>query len=599
MPDYEKLGVFYLGRQYDAERKKRLDELVLYDSKDLLTHAVCVGMTGSGKTGLCIALIEEAAIDGIPAIVVDLKGDLTNLALTFPNLAARDLRPFVNEEEARAKGLDADGFAAQQAELWKNGLAEWDEGPERIARLKDAAEVTIYTPASRTGVPVSILSSFAAPGAAVLDDREAMRQRVSGAAAGLLALAGIEAGGVESREQILLATILDRAWRDGRDLDLAGIVQQIQQPSVTRVGVVDLDCFFPPKDRFAFAMRINNLLASPGFEAWLEGDPLDVGAMLHTASGKPRIAIVSIAHLNDTERMFFLSLLLNQVVSWMRTQSGTTSLRALLYLDEIFGFFPPVANPPTKQPLLTLLKQARAFGLGVVLATQNPVDIDYKGLSNAGTWFVGRLQTERDKRRLLDGLEGAAGEAGSKFDRAAADRSISGLGKRIFLLHNVHADSPEIFETRWTLCYLRGPLNREQMRLLARPESPAAPPKTAVVASAAGENRAERPVLPPEIPQQFLPVRQARTGAAELVYKPMLYASAQVRFVNAKPAVDAGREVVYLVAVTDAAVAVDWTQGARLELVPGDLEQEPGEEARFGDLAPGVAKPKNYAAWGK
>ncbi len=597
MVDYEKLGVFYLGKKYDAERRMRLDAPILYDSGDLLTHAVCVGMTGSGKTGLCIALIEEAAIDGIPSLVVDLKGDLTNLALTFPDLAPEALRPFVNQEEAREKGLDAGSFAAQQAGFWKNGLAEWDQTPERIRRLRDAAEITIYTPASSAGVPVSILGSFAAPCEDVLADREAMRQRVTGAAASLLALAGMEGGGADSREQILLATILDRAWRDGRDLDLAGIVRQIQQPPVTRVGVVDLDSFFPPKDRITFSMRINNLLASPGFEAWLEGEPMDVGAMLHTASGKPRIAIVSIAHLNDTERMFFLSLLLNQVVSWMRTQSGTTSLRALLYLDEIFGFFPPVANPPTKPPLLTLLKQARAFGLGVVLATQNPVDIDYKGLANAGTWFIGRLQTERDKARLLDGLEGAAGVSGTGFDRQAADRAISSLGKRIFLLHDVHANGPELFETRWTLSYLRGPLNREQLRLLARPAAAGSPKVKQVVPrpTVADAGSAAPPVLAPEIRQRFLPLRVACDGT-ELVYKPMIYGSARIRFASQKPPLDANRVVGLLAPVTDAAVAVDWNQAERQELTPADLENE-AHDGRFEEPGPAASKAKNYATW--
>ncbi|MCC7497439.1 MAG: hypothetical protein IT160_07670 [Bryobacterales bacterium] len=598
MVDYEKLGVFYLGRKYDAERRARLDEPILYDSRDLLTHAVCVGMTGSGKTGLCIGLIEEAAIDGIPSLVVDLKGDLTNLALTFPNLTAADLRPFVNVEEAAVKGLDAGSYAAQQADLWRHGLAEWDQTPERIGRLKESAEVVIYTPASSVGTPVSILGSFAAPTEDILDDREAMRQRVTGAAASLLALAGIESGDTESREQILLATLLDRAWREGKDAGLADIIRQIQQPPVTRVGVLDLDTFFPPKDRTAFALRINNLLASPGFEAWLEGEPLDVDAMLHAPSGKPRIAIVSVAHLNDTERMFFLSLLLNQVVGWMRTQSGTTSLRALLYLDEIFGFFPPVSNPPTKQALLTLLKQARAFGLGVVLATQNPVDIDYKGLSNAGTWFVGRLQTEQDKRRLLDGLEGAAGQTGAVFDRAAADRAISSLGKRIFLLHDIHSAGPQLFETRWTLSYLRGPLSREQLRLVARPVSAAAnasaaPPRMAPVIAASDQP----PVLAPGITQRFLPVRSAPAGV-EVVYKPMIYGSARVRFANLKPPVEAGRAVAVVTAVAGDAVALDWNQSQGVELTPGELENE-ARGGHFEDPPAAALKQRNYAGWQK
>ncbi|HWP76930.1 MAG TPA: DUF87 domain-containing protein, partial [Methylomirabilota bacterium] len=458
--DFEKLGVFYLGRPYDPQQKKAQDGVLLYDSKDLVTHAVCVGMTGSGKTGLCLALIEEAAIDGIPAILIDPKGDLANLLLTFPALRPEDFRPWINEDDARRKNLSADDYARQQAEQWQKGLAAWGEDGARIQRLRDAADFAIYTPGSNAGIPLSILKSFAAPPSAIREDEELLRERIGTTATSLLGLLGIDADPIKSREHILIATILDAAWRQGRELDLAGLIQQIQTPPVKRVGVLDLDAFFPSKDRFALAMSLNNLLAAPGFGAWMEGEPLDVDALLHTPEGKPRVSIVSIAHLSDAERMFFVSLLLNQVVGWMRTQSGTTSLRALLYMDEIFGFFPPVANPPSKTPLLTLLKQARAFGVGVVLATQNPVDLDYKGLSNTGTWLIGRLQTERDKARVLDGLEGAAGTAGQGFDRAGLERILSGLSTRVFLMNNVHEDHPVVFESRWVMSYLRGPLTR-------------------------------------------------------------------------------------------------------------------------------------------
>lgn len=454
--DFEKLGVFYLGRLYDSQQKKSQDGLLLYDSKDLVTHAVCVGMTGSGKTGLCLALIEEAAIDGIPAILIDPKGDLANLLLTFPALKPEDFRPWVNEDDARRKNLSPDDYARQQAEQWQKGLAAWGEDGGRIQRLRDAADFAVYTPGSNAGIPLSILKSFAAPPPAIREDDELLRERIGTTTTSLLGLLGIDADPIKSREHILIATILDTAWRQGQELDLAGLIQQIQTPPVKRVGVLDLDAFFPSKDRFALAMALNNLLAAPGFGAWMEGEPLDVDRLLHTPEGKPRVAIVSIAHLNDAERMFFVSLLLNQVVGWMRTQSGTTSLRALVYMDEIFGFFPPVANPPSKTPLLTLLKQARAFGVGVVLATQNPVDLDYKGLSNTGTWFIGRLQTDRDKVRVLDGLEGAAGSAGKGFDRQGLERTLAGLSSRIFLLNNVHEDHPVVFESRWVMSYLRG-----------------------------------------------------------------------------------------------------------------------------------------------
>jgi hypothetical protein len=501
--DFEKLGVFYLGRPWDPEARKAKPGLVLYDSKDLVTHAVCVGMTGSGKTGLCLALLEEAALDGIPALVIDPKGDLANLMLTFPDLRPEDFLPWIDEDDARRKGLEPADYARQQAERWTTGLAEWGQDGARIRRLREAVDIAIYTPGSEAGIPVSMLGSFAAPPPAIRADGELLRERVGGTATSLLALLGTDADPVKSREHILISTILDAAWREGRDLDLAGLIQAIQAPPVSRVGVLDLESFYPSKDRFALALSLNNLLASPEFAAWTKGEALDVGRMLRTPEGKPRIAICSIAHLGDAERMFFVSLALNQMLAWTRAQSGTTSLRAILYMDEIFGYFPPVANPPSKLPLLTLLKQARAFGVGVVLATQNPVDLDYKGLANAGTWFVGRLQTERDKARVLEGLEGAAADAGARFDKSRMDEILAGLGNRIFLMNNVHDDGPEVFETRWAMSYLRGPLTRAQIKTLmsgraspSPPEVAAPPPRVSAPEAAAPAQAAGRPVLP-------------------------------------------------------------------------------------------------------
>ncbi|HJW83943.1 MAG TPA: DUF87 domain-containing protein, partial [Anaerolineae bacterium] len=518
MQDFEKLGAFYLGRAYDLQAKQAQDELILYDSKDLVTHAVCVGMTGSGKTGLCIALLEEAAIDGIPAIIIDPKGDLPNLLLSFPQLRGEDFAPWINVEDAAKKGLSPQDYANQQAEMWKKGLADWGQSGERIQRLHDAAEVVIYTPGSTAGLPVSILKSFAAPDAAVLEDGELLRERIGTTVTSLLGLLGIEADPIQSREHILLSTIIDWAWKHGQDLDLAALIQHIQSPPVSKIGVLDLESFYPSKDRFGLVMALNNMLAAPGFSAWMEGEALDIAQMLHTPGGKPKLSIFSIAHLNDAERMFFVSLLLNQVLGWMRAQSGTTSLRAILYMDEIFGYFPPVANPPSKTPLLTLLKQARAFGLGVVLATQNPVDLDYKGLSNAGTWFLGRLQTDRDKARVLDGLEGAAAGAGSGFDRQRMEQILAGLGSRIFLMNNTHEDAPVVFQTRWAMSYLRGPLTRNQIKVLMDPVKSSAPSaaapaatRTAAAAMAAPVTAAraggQRPSLAPDIQQFFIPAR--------------------------------------------------------------------------------------------
>jgi hypothetical protein len=485
---YEKLGQFYLGREYDLDKKgSAVGNLVLYDSKDLVTHAIVVGMTGSGKTGLCIDLIEEAAIDGVPTIAIDPKGDLTNLLLTFPDLRPEDFRPWINEEDAARKGVTPDEYAKQQAELWRKGLESWGQSGERIRRLRDAADFAIYTPGSTAGIPVSILRSFAAPSAQLREDTELFRERVSTTATSLLALVGIAADPIKSREHILISTLLSTAWAEGKELDLAALVGSIQKPPMARIGALDLEKFYPEKDRGELAMRINGLLASPGFGGWLEGEALDVGALYRTPAGKPRVSIFSIAHLSDAERMFFVALLLNEVLGWVRTQSGTTSLRAILYMDEIFGFFPPVAEPPAKRPLLTLLKQARAFGLGVVLATQNPVDLDYKGLANTGTWLLGRLQTDRDKQRVLEGLEGAAAAQSASFDRKSMEELLAGLANRVFLMNNVHEDGPVVLESRWAMSYLRGPLTREQIKVLMKGRQP-----QAAAAPAAQTDRAAR-----------------------------------------------------------------------------------------------------------
>ena len=597
--DFEKLGVFYLGRS------KTNNDLLLYDSKDLVTHAVCVGMTGSGKTGLCITLLEEAAIDGIPAIIIDPKGDLPNLLLTFPNLAPQDFEPWVNEGDAQKQNLSTAEYAAQQAKLWKEGLAAWGQDGPRIERLRNAADFSVYTPGSNAGMPVSILKSFVAPPEAIRQDNELLAERVNTTVTSLLALIGVEADPIRSREHILLSNILNQEWTAGRDLDIAALIQKVQSPSIAKIGVMDLDSFFPPDDRFELAMSLNHLLASPSFASWMEGEPLDVQTLLYTQTGKPRVAIFSIAHLADAERMFFVSLLLNQVLGWMRTQSGTTSLRAILYMDEIFGYFPPVANPPSKLPLLTLLKQARAFGLGVVLATQNPVDLDYKGLANAGTWFIGRLQTERDKARMLEGLEGIAAGTGRKFDRAEMEQLLAGLTNRVFLMNNVHDDAPELFETRWAMSYLRGPLTRSQIKTLMEPlkttatPAPVQPaPVVATASSVAAPSQNEKPLLPPEISQYYIPVRSSAGANETLSYRPMLLGAAEIHYSNSKT-VQVTEQLTLLAPIEDGPVSLDWGQATKVELPLEDLEPEPEGEAQFAGVPAQAAKVKSYATWRK
>lgn len=613
--DYEKLGVFYLGRVHDLEAGKTTGEPLLYDSRDLVTHAVCVGMTGSGKTGLCIDLLEEAVLDGIPAIAIDPKGDLGNLLLAFPDLSPADFRPWIDEEEARRNGLSPDDHAAAQAELWREGLADWDQDGERIRRFREAADFAIYTPGSTAGRPLSILRSLAAPPEALREDAELLADRVGSTVTGLLGLLGLEADPLQSREHILISTLLRESWRGGRDLDLARLIRAIQEPPVERVGVMDVEAFFPSKERHQLSLRINNLLASPGFATWLVGEPLDPGRLLFTEAGKPRVSIVSIAHLSDAERMFIVTLLLNEVVGWMRTQPGTPSLRALVYMDEIFGFFPPVAEPPSKRPLLTLLKQARAHGLGVVLATQNPVDLDYKGLANTGTWFLGRLQTERDKERVLAGLEGAAAGSGAAFDRTRLGEVLAGLGKRIFLMHDVHESGPVIFETRWAMSYLRGPLTRAEIRRLT-PDAAAAttgdaPDRGAAASSgpiaaertappprdASAEPPVGRPLVPPGIEELFVPASTGPPAEHGLHYEPYLLALGSYRIDDRRWAEAPSREIIVAAPLTTEAIPVRWDAARVLEVQAGELAEGPAGEATFGALPAGAVEPKSYTAW--
>jgi hypothetical protein len=600
MTAYEKLGVFYLGKAFDPGVGRLREDMLLYDSKDLTTHAVIIGMTGSGKTGLALGLLEEALIDGIPVLAIDPKGDLPNLLLTFPGLSAEDFLPWVDDREALAAGLSREQFAARQAELWQRGLADWGQAPERILRLRAAAEFAVYTPGSRSGRPVNALGSFAPPAAGIAGDPDLLRERVQSTATALLSLSGIDADPLTSREHILIANLLSAAWSQGRGLDLPALVRSIQEPPFTRVGVMDLESFFPSKERFQLAMRFNNLLAAPGFEAWLEGEPLDIGRLLFTATGKPRASIFTISHLGDTERMFFVSRLLNDVLAWVRTQPGTSSLRAILYMDEIFGYFPPVSNPPSKQPLLTLLKQARAFGLGVVLSTQNPVDLDYKGLANTGTWFIGRLQTEGDKDRVMAGLEGAAG--GRPFDRGRMERILAGLGKRVFLLNNVHEDEPAIFQTRWTLSYLRGPMTREDIKRLTAASQPAGASETAPQEPAAqpppagAAGAAEPPLLPPGILAYYLPAADEAPG---IEYFPAVAASLTIHYTSARQRIDLSRRMGVAAPLNEGPVPLNWDQALTLALQPAELGSQPAAGAQFAELPAQAKQPRAYDAWRK
>jgi len=639
---------FYLGGLVDAKTAEPTSDPVLYDPADLTTHAVVTGMTGSGKTGLCVSLLEEAALQNIPAIIIDPKGDLTNLLLHFPDLLPQDFQPWIDPEMERRTGKSMDIIADEAAKSWSAGLKEWGIGKERLLALQNAVKFAIYTPGSDAGIPVSVLSSLAAPDLDWDTNREVLRERISSTVTALLGLVGMnDIDPIRSREHILLSNIFEFHWSAGDNLDLTELILQTQTPPFANLGAFSVDTFFPPKDRMELAMVLNNILAAPAFETWREGEALDVQDLLFTPEGKPRHSIFYLAHLSDSERMFFVTLLLSAVETWMRTQKGSSSLRALVYMDEIYGYLPPTAVPPSKGPLLRMLKQARAFGVGLLLATQNPVDIDYKALSNTGTWIIGKLQTERDKNRLLDGLESATGG----IPRAEMDKLISSLGKRVFVLHNVHAKMPVLIQTRWAMNFLAGPMTRAQIPALnqlvdaqstlratpapvtASRTREASTPQPSVeafqpinvqssvtsdqssvssqpanvqpatnrqsqIVNPKSDGSLTKPTLPAGIREYFLPQNYSLPEAFQsakksmpsqamiqgIVYRPSLLAAAQVRLLDRKYGVDSEITKAALVDSLDRRGIVRWDEFPYAGPSLDKAETSPAAGARFGTI---------------
>ena len=445
----------FLGKLYN-NKNELTEEKLFYEPSDLNTHCVITGMTGSGKTGLGILMLEEIALKKIPAIIIDPKGDLTNLLLHFPNMKGEDIAPWLDPEAPVREGKDLYEYADEKAEKWVKGQESWGFGPEDIAKLSDV-DYTIFTPGSSLGNPINIMASFAAPESDIVLNEEATREEISTSVTALLGLIGYaNVDPLKSKEHILLSNIIEFYWTMGKSVTLVDLINAVNDPPFETLGALSVDMIYPKKERFALALQINNFLASPTFKAWNEGPGLDIGSLIRNADDKPRFNIFYLQHLSDQEKMFFVTMLYSQIESWMRNQTGTGNLRLAVYFDEMAGYVPPTANPSSKPVIMRMMKQARAYGVGLILATQNPVDIDYKGLSNAGTWFVGRLQTEQDKNRLLDGLTTTDGN----INRTDADKLISDLKKRSFLYMNVHEPGLKVMTTRWTMNYLSGPLTK-------------------------------------------------------------------------------------------------------------------------------------------
>jgi len=550
---YEKLGLFYLGKDVDRETMEVTEALTLLKNKNFTTHAAIIGMTGSGKTGLGVGIIEEAAIDNIPSIVIDPKGDMGDLCLTDPAFSAEHFKPWV-KDEAVAKGEEPDAYARKIAATWKEGLESWGQESSRVEKFA-RVEKTIYTPGSSAGVSINIMASMEVPPAEVMDDSDTLASLLKSTVSSLLSLIGIEADPIDSKEYILLAQIISDNWMAGKRTTIEELIGNIINPPFKKVGVLPLDSYYPQKERFKFATRFNAVIASPSFSSWLQGEDLDIQRLLYDEEGKAKIAIFSIAHLNDDERMFFVTLLLNRYIAWMRHQSGTSSLKTLLYMDEIFGFFPPTKNPPSKEPMLLLLKQARAYGVGIVLSTQNPVDLDYKGLSNIGTWFIGRLQTTQDIDRVIDGL---GGKTGSSFDKSDIRKLLANLKKRTFFLKSAHLDEIRLFTTRWVMSYLKGPLKKREISELMRGQkeqwkAEAGQPDTVVRKQGGDESYEQYNTLDSSIPQYY----EVDVSGIHR-YLPTLGAKIRVGFYSQSRGIDESEESALMLLLDPSDNVLDW-----------------------------------------
>jgi hypothetical protein len=578
---YEKLGLFYLGKEIDKETLETTEALTLLKNKNFTTHAAIIGMTGSGKTGLGIGLIEEAAIDNIPSIVIDPKGDMGDLCLTDPDFSAERFEPWVRDE-ALSKGEDPGEYAKKTASMWKDGIESWGQSAERVARFA-SVQKRIYTPGSSAGLPINILSSLETPPPEIMEESDTFASFLKSTTVSLLSLIGEDTDTLDSPEYILLAQILTKSWLAGEDMSIEKIIGQIINPTFKKIGVLPLEDFFPQDKRFKLATRFNALLASPSFALWMQGENLDIQKLLYDENGKAKVSIFSIAHLSDEERMFFVTLLLNRYIAWMRRQSGTSRLKTILYMDEIYGFFPPTKNPPSKEPMLLLLKQARAFGIGVVLSTQNPVDLDYKGLSNIGTWFIGRLQTNQDIERVIDGL---GGQIGSSFEKSEIKTLLANLKKRTFFLKSAHLEDIRLFGTRWVLSYLKGPLKKGDISSLMAPfrekRDESMPP---IRKATAGRKTYQH--IDTSIPQYFEPDPSGHND-----FFSTLGAKVTVRFFNQRRGIDEESTRILSLPVEEQMQRIDWEEAQEDDTDFENFPHVSPKEAHFTPLPQVVLEDK-------
>ncbi len=433
---------------------------LLLPAKHLVTHAAVLGMTGSGKTGLVTVLVEEALRAGIPTLVIDIKGDLPNLLLTFPSSRPEAFRPWLERD---GEELSEERLGALLEER-RAALARASLTNEHIEDFVNETALRVVTPGSSAGEPLHVLSSLERRSSRWDTDPESAQSALSAAVSLVLRLLGRDPDPAKSKEHVLLSVLAERRLRLGEQADIGSLMTDLMNPPLSTIGALPINSFMKRSERQELVGALNSLLASPTFSSWREGASLDVGEWLTTKNGRTPGVVLSVAHLDDEERALVLGVVLEEVLSWVRGLRGSSELKALVVFDEVYGFLPPhPANPPTKRPLVALMKQARAFGVGVVVATQNPMDLDYRALSNAGLWCIGRLQTDADRARVTEGL---ASSVGAGTDAKELNRSLSRLAPRWFVMRNAHV--PEagsvLLNPRHTMSLMRGPLTRAELR---------------------------------------------------------------------------------------------------------------------------------------
>ena len=432
-------------------------------ARHLVTHAVVVGMTGSGKTGLITVLVEEALGAGVPAIVIDVKGDLPNLLLTFPSFDPGLLQPWV-EAAGEADSAVSLELAMTRSEERQKNLAAAGIGAAELGRFCDTTSIRVITPGATAGESLHVLSALERRSSRWDTDPESARNALSAAVSLVLRLLGRDPDPAKSREHVLLSVLAERRLAAGHNADIGSLMQDLTNPPLSQIGALPLNSFLKKRERGNLAAALNNLLASPTFCSWRKGTSLDIADWVAPKNSKTPAVIVSVAHLDEEERVLVLGVLLEEILSWVRGLPGSERLKALIVFDEVYGFLPPhPANPPTKRPIVALMKQARAFGVGVVVATQNPMDLDYRALSNAGVWCIGRLQTDADRARVLDGLAGA--RQNNPKDADEFGHTVQRLAPRWFIVKNAHAASvgPVLVHPRETVSLMRGPMTRTEI----------------------------------------------------------------------------------------------------------------------------------------